>query len=213
MIKRNPAMLLGVTLPFVIATALGLRPAAAMTLEFFAINFVTALLSALFFHRIPLWIRAILNVGVATAVMMFTRSFINFLLPDVYNNFGTYLYLMALNGVVLLAGEEAGKKRRLHERLHASLRGVAMHTAVFAVMMFVVAFPRELFGNGTLWGRPITMPFKLPGMLLPFFGFISVGVLLAFIKFLSKKISYLSSQESARRDARDRARYTEIHVE
>jgi Na+-translocating ferredoxin:NAD+ oxidoreductase RnfE subunit len=206
-------MLLGVTLPFVIATALGLRPAAAMSLEFLAINLATALATVLFFRRVPLWVRAILNVGVATVVMMFTRSLINLLLPEVYNNFGTYLYLMALNGVVLLEAEDPAKKRRLWERLRYSLRSVAMHSAVFAIFMFVVAFPRELFGNGTLWARPITLPFKLPGMLLPFFGFIGVGMLLAFIKFLSKKISYLSSQEYARRDARDRARYTEIRVE
>lgn len=214
MVKRNPVVLLGVSLPFVIATAFSLRAAAAMTLEFFVINLFTAVVAALTVNALAIWKRAIVSVGAATLVMMFTRALIYLLLPDIYNNLGTYLYLMAINGMVLLqTGPVEGERRRLSEHLSASIRGVLRHSVVFAIFMFVVALPRELLGNGTLWGRPIPVPSKLPGMLLPFFGFISVGFLLAIVKFLSKKITFLGTLESQRRDARDRARYTEIHVD
>lgn len=231
-VKKNPVMLLGVSLPFVIATAISLKSAAAMSMEMLAINLVTAFVAFLTANRLAFWIRAVVHVGSATVAMMAVRALITLLLPEVAGTLGTYIYLMALNGMALLHAElaqggepaEAGirgagkppPEKRKGSRLSSLggwLRSALVHTLVFACMMLAVSLPREYLGNGTLWGRPVPVPFRMPGMLLPFFGFIAVGFLLAAIKFLTKKITVWIAADTAGRDARDRARYTEIHIE
>jgi Na+-transporting NADH:ubiquinone oxidoreductase subunit NqrD len=210
-VGRNPIILLGVSLPFVIATATSLRNAAAMSLEYVVINFVTAVLSVLIAGKAPFWVRAAINVGAATVVMMLTRALITWMMPDISNYLGTYIYLMALNGMVLLQSEEAVRPGPV--KLWPVMKGVVINVAVFAVMMLIVSLPREYLGNGTLWGRAIPAPVKLSGVQLPFFGFISVGFLLAFVRFTTKKIQAFGIVDGARKAANERARYTAIHVE
>lgn len=215
LVKRNPVMLLSVSIPFVIATAISLKFAVAMTLEMFIINVVTVVVAAFTARALEMWKRVLVNVGAATVVMMLTRALITRMFPDISNFLGTYIYLMALNGMVILQVEEGrsvGPSLTLRE-LGQSLRGAVVHSLVFGLIMVAVSAFREYLGAGTLWGYPLPTVAKLQGAQLPFFGFVSVGFLLALIKFLSKKIAFANAVEKARREARDRDRYTQIHID
>jgi len=214
--KRSPIILLSITLPFVIATAISLRAAAAMSLEFALIHFVSAAVVVFAAGKLEYWKRAILSVGTATLVMMAARYWISIIMPDVYDNFRTYLYVMALGGMALLLEERTGKNERekpAKDRLAGALRDFLRHTAVFALMMFAVALPREYFGSGTIWGAPVPIVFRLPGVLIPFFGFIYVGFFLAVLRSISKRLTYMAVLADRRREAREKTRYTRIRVD
>ena len=211
MIKRNPSILLGISLPFVIATAISLKAVAAVTLEMLAINLAAALAIAVTAKMQALWARVIINVGVTTLVMIAIRFLIRALFPETANYLGAYVYLMGLNGIVLLLS--APRQRESGESLLLLLRRVLLHTGAFGILMLLVALPREYMGYGTLWGRAVPIVFKLQGVQLPFFGFISAGLMLAAIKFLSKKITYWKVLDDAHRTAREEARYTRIRIE
>jgi len=198
------------TLPFIVAASISLRAAAAFSLGMLLINLVTATLSDLLPKRMLLWVRAPILLACSTGVMVATRSLIiSTLFPNVLNYLGTYIYLMGLNGAVLVQIEARGRRHVPFPALRSALR----HWAAFTALMFTASIFREYFGAGMLWGMSVPHSPVLPGILLPFFGFILVGFMLAAIKILTKRGSYWRYREYARQDAVDRARYTEIHID
>ena len=211
LIKRNPSILLGISLPFVITTAISLKAVVAITLEMLIINLTAALVIACTAKITALWPRVLISVGTSTGVMILVRFLIRGLFPETFNHLGAYIYLMGLNSIMLLLS--APLAREASRSLFLLLRRVVFHTFAFGILMFLVALPREYMGNGTLWEQPIPIVFRLPGVLLPFFGFIAAGLVLAAVKFLSKKLAYWRGIENARKQARDEERYTKIHVD
>ena len=211
MIRKNQAIWLGVSLPFIIAASISLKNAVAMTLEFFTINFFTAIVAVLIVDRAPYWVRSIINVAAATIVMVFSRAVITRMIPDISNFLGSYIYLMALNGIMLLNLEDDTESHR-GLKLWPVMKIVMSHAAAFAGFILLMALPREYFGNGTLWGYPVSHMFKFSGMLIPFFGFIWAAFLIAAIRFISKKADRISASEFERRDAVEKAQYTAIHI-
>lgn len=213
-IRKNPIMILGICLPFAIATATSLKYAAAMSMEFIAINIVASVVSVLLANKLPYWVRAAVNVGVATLVMMVARSFIASIMPDISNYLGTYIYLLALSGRALLEASEITPKRRvrLGTAMIRALRSAFAHSAVFVFLMLSLALPREYFGSGTIWGQSFSAPIRLNGMLMPFYGFISAGFLIAFLRFIYRGINIFGVKEAEREEIRKKEEYTQIVV-
>lgn len=209
-LRKNPIILLGVSLPFVIATATGLRNTVAMSLEFLVINFFTAIISVLIANKLNFWLRAVVNVGFATLIMMLARVLITRIFPDISNYLGAYIYLMALNGMVLLQSDIHASKT---VKLWPVMKEVVINAFVFSLLMLFVSVPREYFGNGTLWGKTVPAPIKLTGMQLPFYGFVSAAFLLALVRFVTKKTDAFGAIDFAHREANEKARYTSIRVD
>jgi len=210
--KRSPAVLLGVSIAFAIAGSISLRAAAAMSIMIAAINMAMMIVILLTRPMKAVWGRVIIGVGTATVVMMLTREFVTFVFPDIANFLGTYIYLAALGAMALLEPEISPDKRRRRAFLPV-LQSAVLHSLAFAAMVFTASLLREYFGNGSLWGYPVSVPFRMPGMLLPFFGFILIGFLLAAARWLSKAVTRIRIREIAQIEARDRARYTEIYID
>ena len=194
---KSPILVLGLDLPFMIVASVSLRNAAAMSIELFLIHTVTMLFAMHSCRAYPPWLRAMLNAGVSTLVMVAARMLLINLFPGILNSLGMYIYLMALNGMTQLQANFLDKRAKLLPVLGSSV----MNALGFAVSAFAVSLVRELFGNGTLWGVAVPISLKLSGLLLPFFGFILVGFLLAIVKYLRKRWQGLLLIEAVRRDA------------
>lgn len=202
LLARNPVLVLGFDLPFVIVCATTLKTAVAMSMEMMIIHMTTMVVAMITVRTLPTWARVMVNVGFATIMMTIARHLITPIFPDLSNYVGVYIYLMAVNGLTLFESANLSRKMKLWPVMVSAL----MNALAFAMIMILVAFLRELFGSGTLWGVAVTLPIKLGGLQIPFSGFIMMGFLLAFAKFFNKKMLALTISESIRRDAR----YTEI---
>jgi electron transport complex protein RnfE len=202
LLAKNPVLVLGIDLPFVIACATSLKIAVAMSIEMFIIHMVTMTAALILVRALPLWSRILVQVAISTVTMTLARYLITMLFPDLDNYVGMYIYLMAVNGLTLYQAATVERKQRPGPVLVTAF----LYALAFALTMLVVSLFRELIGNGTLWGLPIPMPIRLDGFLTPFGGFIIMGFALAFFKFLNKRLLALSITEAIRRDAH----YTEI---
>lgn len=199
---KNPVLVLGLDLPFVIACATSLKNAVALSMEMFIIHIATMVAAMITVRFFPRWSRMLVNVGVSTIVMTLARHLITGIFPDLTNRVGMYVYLMAVNGMTIYEAAQLTKQGKPLPVLGRAF----MNALAFSLTMLLVSLLREYFGNGTLWGVIFPVPVKLSGLLLPFGGFIIMGLLLAFANFFNKKLLAFSISESIRRDAH----YTEI---
>lgn len=205
LIMRNPVLVMGLDLPFVIAAATSLRNAAAMAVQIFIIHVATMAVGIVTRRKLPFWLRTMANVAVATVMMMLARQVVTVLFRGISNSLGMYLYLMAVNSMSFFQAAYLEKRAKLLPVLSSA----ASNAAAFSVVAFATAFIREYLGNGTLWGISVPAPLKMSGLLIPFGGFIIVGFLLALTRFLNKSFLAISLSEAARKEANR----TRIHIE
>jgi len=198
----NPALVMGVELPFLIVGANTLMNAAALSIMMFFVHMVTMLIARLFTIRLPLAQRAVINVAVSTVMMLIAREICIALFPNIMMHLGIYLYLMAVNGLTLIQANT----RRGPTKLPRVLARSIVDIVAFAGLMFAIALVREYFGNGTVWGTPVPIPFRQTAILYPFFGFILTGFLLAFLRRVNKIMVAMKIAEAERtEDAYGRA--------
>jgi electron transport complex protein RnfE len=195
---KNPALVLGFDLPFLIAATTSLKNAAAMSIEIFMIHMITIMLMVIFARKLEVWQRAAVTAVTSTAVMMLARELVTLIFPDIRNSLGIYMSLMAVNGLTLYQSLSLDKNSRPFPVLSREI----VHVAGFVVSAFLLSTFREYFGEGMLWSNSVSVPFKLSGAMIPFSGFILMGFLLALIRFCNKRLVGLTIREEYRRESR-----------
>lgn len=196
--SQSPVLMIGLNLPFLIATSVSLRAAAALSLELLVVHMGTMVVALLARRYCSPAVRPMVNVATSTLLMMVTRLWLTVFFSGIVDSLGIYIYLMAVNGMTLTQSNTLAE----NPSPLPVLRGALLHVLGFSVVMFLVSLFREYLGGGTLWGTPLPTPFRLPGVLVPFFGFIIIGFLLAGAKLLNKKLLALALRERALREAR-----------
>lgn len=196
--SQSPVLMIGLNLPFLIATSVSLRAAAALSLELLVVHMGTMVVALLAARHCPRGVRPIVNVAASTLLMVVARLWLIAFFRGVVDSLGIYIYLMAVNGMTLTQSNSLAQDAPPLP----VLRGAFLNVVGFSVLMFFLSFFREYLGSGTLWGNPVAVFLRLPGVLVPFFGFIMVGFLLAGTKVLNKKLLGLALRERALREAR-----------
>lgn len=195
---KNPVLVLGLDLPFIIICTTTVKIALAISAEMFMVHMVTIAVAMLTVRKFPLWLRMLINVGASFVVMTFARSVITHFLPDISNHVGMYVYLMAVNGITIHQSAQITRK----DKIWPVFSHAFMNALAFSLTMLLVSIFREFLSFGTLWGIPLLETYKLSAVALPFGGFILMGFLLAITRFLNKKILAFSIAESVRQEAR-----------
>ena len=188
---------LGLDLPFLIVTSISLQAAAAISIELFFIHMGTVLCALALCRFLPKWTRPIAYVTVATLIMLIVSVFLNRHFPVITDTLGMYIYLMAVNGMTFSMAMSVEKEDKLYPVLCRALKGAVG----FVLAMFLISLVREYFGSGSLWGNPVPHLLRMDGLLVPFFGFLLVGFLLAGARFLNKKLLAFVLVEHARSEA------------
>ena len=129
--------------------------------------------------RIPAYITII--AGFVTIVQMLVKAFA----PEIDKSLGIYLPLIVVNCIILARAEMFASKNKV---LPAILDGLGMGIGFTAALLLMGSI-RELLGNGTVFGLPITEGLIDPMIvfILPRGGFVVCGLLVALAK---KPVSY-----------------------
>ena len=190
----DPVRHLGLDLPFLIVTSISLQAAAVISIELAVIHIGTVLAAILLCRFLPRWSRPLAYLGVSTTIMLFISVFLSRVFPVVTDTLGMYIYLMAVNGMTFTTAMSIEKKDRIYPVLVGALKGIVG----FALAMFLTSLLREYFGSGSLWGVSVPHVIRIDRVLVPFFGFILVGFLLAGSRLVSKKLLAFAIDEDAR---------------
>lgn len=131
--------------------------------------------------RIPAFITII--AGFVSIVQLLVKAFA----PVIDQTLGIYLPLIVVNCIILGRAEMFASKNKL---LPSILDGLGMGIG-FTAALLCMGIIRELLGNGTLFGFPITAGIIPPVIIfiLPPGGFFVFGMLIALSNLLSKNES------------------------
>ena len=129
--------------------------------------------------RIPCYIVVI--AGFVTAVQMLLQAF----LPKIFDMLGVYLALIVVNCIILGRAEMFARKNGVVDSI---LDGAGMGLG-FLLALMIIAFIREFFGAGALFGIEIGFMqyIKIPVLAQAPGGFLVYGIVIAVMNKLTEK--------------------------
>ena len=128
--------------------------------------------------RIPAYITVIATF--VTIVELVMKAYF----PALNKALGIFIPLIVVNCIILGRAEAFASKHTLIDSL---LDGIGSGIG-FTLALLLIAFFREVLGNGSIWGIPIHAHFKpMLVFILPAGAFFTLGILLAFFNMLKEK--------------------------
>ena len=129
--------------------------------------------------RIPSYIVVI--AGFVSIVQMLMQAY----LPDLYDMLGVYLALIVVNCIILGRAEMFARKNTVGDSV---LDGLGMGIG-FTLALFLMAFIREVFGNGSFAGIeiPVLSSYKIPILTASPGGFFVFGCVIALVAAITDR--------------------------
>ena len=194
---KNPVSALGLDIAFLVVTSISLQAAAMIAIEMALIHFGTVIAAIALCRVIPRWSRPLVYPAISTLIMLGAGMLLGGLFPLTAEMLGMYVYLMAVNSMTFAAALSVEREDKIYRVIGRAF--VCM--AGFALCMFALSLLREYLGWGMLWGRAVPHLISMDGVLVPFFGFILLGFLLAGVRTASKALQAAAINEHAGRTA------------
>ena len=180
---HNPVLVQMVGLGAIVAVATTLKTALLLSLVFFPVMIITQAIANLLLKKVARWIRVVLYLVIGTAIVAPVMFLIDRIDPNLRIGAGIYLGLTAVSSITALHCEKFAVKTDFKSALFDA---VACSVG-YAAVIVVVGFFRELLGMASVWGKPVSVPFTFPALLMPFGGFIVLAFCAAALKALINK--------------------------
>lgn len=182
---QNPVLVQLVGLCPVVPAAVSLQSATLFAGMYLLMLLVTEVLASLLLRKLPRYIRVCIYLVVGLGMVLPMITYLEQYDQTILARIGIYFPLLAINSITALHCEKVAVKSSV-----AIAAKDALATGIgYAAVLLLVGALRELFGNGTLWGRavlPQAMP-RMSAMLLPFGGFLMLGLLAAVLRWILHK--------------------------
>ena len=183
----NPILKFGLALPFVVAGSTNITTAWVLSIGVVVTVIPISFIAYLVGDKVAKHIQYAIYPIIAMIILVPYREYVYTSSPAIADSLGIYLYLLAASSLLISQSEHScARKRPLIFSLIKSLS-----TCVgFAVIILIVGAMREVLSMGTFIGKEILFfDFRLYGVSYIFFGFITLGFLMAAAK-LFKRVVY-----------------------
>ena len=202
LVSQNPVLiqLLGMCSVMAITTVLfnGIGMGLSVLIILTCSNVVISLLRKLIPNQIRIACYIVVIASFVTIVDLLLQAFI----PALAENLGVFIPLIVVNCIILGRAEAFASKNSVGA---AALDGVFQGLG-YTWVLIVMCVIRELLGNGTIAGgfsfinngdgiRIIPEGIPALGMVLPVGGFLTLGVLIAFMQWRSNKAKEKENQK------------------
>ena len=191
--SNNPVLvqLLGMCSTLAITTTLfnGIGMGISVTIILICSNVVISLLRKVIPSKIRIAAYIVVIAGFVTIVDLLMQAF----LPSLSESLGVFIPLIVVNCIILARAESFASKNSVAASAVDGLAQGVGYTIVLVVMCII----REFFGNGTFGGgilgfegagiRILPQEYTTLFIILPFGGFLVLGVLIAAMQHLSNK--------------------------
>lgn len=196
LIKENPTfvLMLGMCPTLAVTTAVvnGIGMGLSTTAVLICSNIVISLLRKFIPGKIRIASYIVIVAGFVTVVEMLLKAYV----PALSQSLGIYIPLIVVNCIILGRAEAFASKNGV---VASAFDGFGMGIG-FTVALTLIASVREILGAGTFAGIQVFGDGFQPAsiMILPPGAFLTLGILIAIINVVSKKIG--NSKEAANND-------------
>lgn len=175
---KNPVLERGLVIAPIVVASYNYQNSLLLGVSFVIITFFSVLLSSFLPKFLPYTVRILLYTLLSCVVFIPTAMLMEMLFPATVFKVGVFLPLLVTNSLVVIKAQSRFHK----ERKGAMVLDLFCNTLGFFLVIVFVGIFRELVGSGTLFGNPVKGIPTIPAVLLPFSGFILVGLLAAAVK-------------------------------
>ena len=149
--KGNPITVLVLGICSSLAVTVGLKGACVMALSVIAVTGLSSLVCSLIRKTIPNRVRIIIQLVVVALMVILVDQFLKAFAYAIDKQLSVYIGLIITNCIVMgrIEAFALGNKP-----IPSLLDGLA-NGAGYGLILIIVAFFRELFGSGTLFGYPV----------------------------------------------------------
>ncbi len=180
-ISKNIVLVQAIGLCPIVAIGINLKYGVALTVCTAAVLLPTSLCMSLWGSRIPSWLRPPVYTVAASLLLILAALVVDqWVSHELYASLYLFLPLMAVNTIFTYRAGGFSVSNRPAAALVDAL-GSALG---FGLAICVVSGLREMAAFGTLWGKPLGFRLLLPEAVEPFAGFILLGFMAAFLKWV-----------------------------
>ncbi len=185
-IKENPTFVLFLGMCPTLAVTTGVTNAIGMGLSTMAVLICSNIVISLLRNFIPDKIRIASYIVIIAGFVTIIQMLMNAYLPALSDSLGIYIPLIVVNCIILGRAEAFASK---NGAFASALDGAGMGLG-FTGALTLIAAVRELLGAGTFAGIPVFGQAYQGAsiMILPPGAFLTLGILLAVINIISKKL-------------------------
>jgi len=199
---NNPVLvqLLGMCSTLAITTTLfnGIGMGLSVTIILICSNVVISLLRKIIPSKIRIAAYIVVIAGFVTIVDLLMQAF----LPDLSESLGVFIPLIVVNCIILARAESFASKNTVAA---SAVDGLAQGVG-YTIVLIIMCIVREFLGNGTFGGgilgfegagiRILPQEYTTLFIILPFGGFLTMGVLIAAMQHMSNKAAEKKRKEA-----------------
>lgn len=187
LLRGTPSLLLPLGAGFVMASSSDIRAALGMGFAVLVSMLLSAIVISALRKVIPeqahLPIYILIITGFVSLIDMLMQAYV----PEVVNMLGVHLAALAVSAVPYRDCEEvAGLCNEKTTITVSALTGL-----FFTVIMVICALVREVLGNASIWGMPISFlnDYKITALAGAFGGYLVLAIVLAVIRKVGEKFA------------------------
>lgn len=202
LLSNNPVLvqLLGMCSTLAISTTLfnGIGMGLSVTIILICSNVVISLLRKLIPAKIRIAAYIVVIAGFVTIIDLLMQAF----LPALSESLGVFIPLIVVNCIILARAESFASKNGV---LASAIDGVAQGIG-YTIVLVIMCIVRELIGSGTFGGgilgadgagiRILPEQYSTMLIVLPFGGFLVLGVFIAAMQYFTRKAEEKKEKEA-----------------
>lgn len=184
LIVKNPALIEAVGLFPLIVVSTSVKSSILVCAATFLILVINAFISSLMLKSVPRYIRVAIYVIISAFVLLPLTYLFSDIVPNEAAKLGITIPLTCVSSLVSLHCERYYVKSPISEAIiHSVFSGFG-----YGAVVLLTGAAREILGNGTFYGFSFDHSYKLPIMLLPCGGLLTLGFLAAILRILRLKL-------------------------
>lgn len=193
LLKGTPSILLVLGAGFVMASSSDIRAALGMGAAVLISMLLSSIVISALHKVIPCYAKLPAYLLIITGFVSLVSMVMQAHFPDVVDMLGVHLATLAVSAVIYRDCEEVAD---CNGEL-VSIETALVTGAFFTVVMVVCALIREVFGNATLWGKPIPFlqDYKVTSLAGAFGGYLVLAIVMAVINKITGLHHHLDENE------------------
>ncbi len=193
LLKGTPSVLLVLGAGFVMASSSDIRAALGMGAAVLISMLLSSIVISALHKVIPSYAKLPAYLLIITGFVSLVAMIMQAHFPDVTDMLGVHLATLAVSAVIYRDCEEVADCNGEIVSIETAL----VTGAFFTVVMVVCALIREVFGNATLWGKPIPFlqDYKVSSLAGAFGGYLVLAIVMAVINKLTGLHHHLDENE------------------
>lgn len=183
LLRGTPSVLLVIGAGFVMASSADIRAALGMGAAVLVSMLLSSIVISAVHKIVPRYAKVPAYLLIITGFVSLISMVMQAYFPVVVDMLGVHLAALAVSAVVFRDAEEVAD----HNGEATSIKTAVVTGVFFTVVMVVCAVIREVLGNASFWGQPISFlePYKISALAGAFGGYLVLAIVLAVINKLT----------------------------